>query len=50
MIMTSRCSNMTHMHEEEHDASHDEEEDDVTTHAILIVDENEGKTENETQR
>ena len=46
--MTSRCSNTTH--EEEHDANHDEEEDEDTTHAILIVDENEGKTENETQR
>ena len=48
--MASRCSNTTHMHEGEHDATHDEEEDEDTTHAILIVDENEGKIENETQR
>ena len=46
--MKSRCSNTTH--EEEHDAKHDEEEDEDTTHAILIVDENEGKIENDTQR
>ena len=46
--MTSRWSNTTH--EEEHDANDDDDDDDEdTTHAILIVDENEGKTENETQ-
>ena len=43
---TSRWSNTTH--EEEHDANANDDDED--THAILIVDENEGNTENETQR
>ena len=50
--MTSRWSNTTH--EEEHDKNDDDDDDEQadedTTHAILIVDENEGKADNETQR
>ena len=47
--MTSQWSNTTH--EEEHDANDaDNDDDEDTTHEILIVDENKGKTENETQR